>query len=309
LSGTTAVTAQFHGDFLTVCNVGDSRVVLGHAVPAAKAEENGSAAVHCCYGGEEDDDVEEEKTEIGEEDKVPIKNGDGSKLLAIPLSRDQTPYRKDERERVIREGAKIASIDQLEGREEMHDNWGDMVLGEDVDFYGDPPRVWVDGKEYPGCAFTRSIGDYLADDIGVNAEPEILQTELTSADRILVIATDGIFEFLSNQEVIDAAARCESPLHACERLVKAAYNQWLIHENRTDDITVIVCFLRAARQPVPGEKGTTEDLVATAKTLYGFKPLAKGRGSFRFLSSESTPTTDGETTSPASENRDNEIDL
>jgi hypothetical protein len=38
------------------------------------------------------------------------------------------------------------SIDQMEGKEEMHENWGDMVLGEDVDIHGDPPRLTFMGE-------------------------------------------------------------------------------------------------------------------------------------------------------------------
>ena len=37
------------------------------------------------------------------------------KLIGKPLSSDQTPYRKDERERVKKYGARILSMDQLEG--------------------------------------------------------------------------------------------------------------------------------------------------------------------------------------------------
>ena len=155
----------------------------------------------------------------------------------------------------------------------MHDNWGDLVLGEQVDLHGDPPRVWVKDEQYPGTAFTRSLGDSIAEKIGVNANPEILTTNLTKNDKYLVIASDGIFEFLTNQKVIDLCAESETPLLACETLVKAAYDQWLVYERRTDDITVIVCFLKNAYDPTADEKGTTEDLVATARDCYGDKPL------------------------------------
>lgn len=255
LSGTTAITVSLHGNLLTVANVGDSRALLGHAV-----------VEDTCNGGEE-------KTEIAAD---PAQTGEDERILAIPLSRDQTPYRKDERERVKKKGAAVMSIDQMEGREEMHENWGDMVLGQDVDIHGDPPRVWMDGKDYPGTAFTRSLGDYLAEGIGVEAEPEMLSRELTSNDRLLVVASDGVFEFLTNQDVVDMCLAAGSPLLACEAIVKAAYKQWLIYENRTDDITIIVCFLKVENPPpTDGSEGTTEDLVGLAKTMYGNKPVRK----------------------------------
>jgi serine/threonine protein phosphatase PrpC len=201
-------------------------------------------------------------------------------LLAIPLSRDQTPYRKDERERVKNSGATVMSIDQLEGHEPIHEDFGDLVLGEDVDYQGDPPRVWVKGKNYPGCAFTRSLGDGLAEDIGVTAEPEILCRSLTVNDEILVIASDGIFEFLTNQQVLEMVQLCGSAFKACKCLVEAAYNQWLTYERRTDDITIIICFLKCS-MPVPETdvEGTTEDLVEFVKSTYGTKPVRRPRNS------------------------------
>jgi hypothetical protein len=258
LSGTTAVSVCFHGGRMTICNVGDSRVVLGHRVPSKSnnAEES----------------KEEEKFEIDSEPQANgvLKSREGE-LLAIPLTRDQTPYRKDERERVLKSGAEIKSIDQMEGRTEIHDSWGDMVLGKTVDIKGDPPRVWVKGKEYPGTAFTRSIGDRLAEDIGVCAKPEIITTYPTVNDEFLVIASDGIFEFLTNDDVMNMCAASLSPQEACEVLTKAAYDKWLEHELRTDDITVIVCFLSSSFDPASreDESGTTEALVEHAHAMYG----------------------------------------
>jgi len=161
----------------------------------------------------------------------------------------------------------------------MHDNFGDLVLGASIDLHGDPPRVWVEGKNYPGCAFTRSLGDTLGESVGVFAEPEMITRELTMNDEVLVLATDGIFEFLTNQEVIDMSRHCGSPLNACECLVEAAYKQWLTYERRTDDITVIVCFLKS-NKPIPNESidGTTEDLLDSIDTTYGTKPVRRPRG-------------------------------
>ena len=81
-------------------------------------------------------------------------------LVAYSLSRDQTPFRKDERERCKRAGARVASMDQLEGLVPMGDDqFGDEdnAGGEEGD--GDPPRIWLADQMTPGCAFTRSIGD------------------------------------------------------------------------------------------------------------------------------------------------------
>jgi len=63
-------------------------------------------------------------------------------VRAYPLSDDQTPYRKNERERVKKCGARVMSMDQIAGFEPIHEKWGDVKLGEAIDEAGDPPRVW-----------------------------------------------------------------------------------------------------------------------------------------------------------------------
>ena len=43
----------------------------------------------------------------------------------------------------------------------------------------------------------------MAEDIGVCAEPEVEVQLLSSEHPFMVIASDGVFEFLTNQEVIN----------------------------------------------------------------------------------------------------------
>jgi serine/threonine protein phosphatase PrpC len=166
------------------------------------------------------------------------KNGEG-KLRSHPLSIDQTPFRKDERERLKKQGARIMTLDQIEGQEEIHENWG-TELGEEIDEVGDPPRVWDHTLERPGCAFTRSLGDNVAELCGVYAEPEILVWKLMPEDTFVVIASDGVFEFLTSQSVVDAISKFEDPLEAAKHVVAEAYRLWLTYDDRTDDITIII---------------------------------------------------------------------
>jgi hypothetical protein len=44
---------------------------------------------------------------------------------------------------------------------------------EDPDVSADPPRIWVKGETYPGCSYTRSLGDAAAKKSGVLARPEV----------------------------------------------------------------------------------------------------------------------------------------
>ena len=223
LSGSTAISAGFHNGQMIISNVGDSRAILGY-------KEHGD----------------------GDGDG----NGNGSqKIIAVPLSQDQTPWRKDERERIIKVGGRVMTIDQMEGKINGNGNGNgngiddkdtDRKLGEDdfIDEKGDPPRVWLSDKNVPGTSFTRSLGDSIANKVGVFAEPEFFSKTITDEDEILVLASDGVFEFMQNQEIIDICAKTDNPVEACACVVDAAYSKWLEYENRTDDITAIIMYFR-----------------------------------------------------------------
>lgn len=114
------------------------------------------------------------------------------------------------------------------------------MLGDEIDEVGDPPRVWDHTLEKPGCAFTRSVGDQVAETCGVFAVPEILVWNLTPNDQYIVIASDGVFEFITSQSVIDAIAKFTDLLEAAKHIVSEAYRLWLTYDDRTDDITIII---------------------------------------------------------------------
>ncbi|XP_044498045.1 probable protein phosphatase 2C 35 [Mangifera indica] len=161
---------------------------------------------------------------------------DGNKIVAESLSHDQTPFRKDECERVKLSGARVLSVDQVEGLKDPNiQTWSD-----EESHGGDPPRLWVQNGIYPGTAFTRSVGDSIAEKIGVVAVPEVAVVQLTSNHSFFVVASDGIFEFLSSQAVVDMAANYTDPRDACSAIAGESYKLWLEHENRTDDITIII---------------------------------------------------------------------
>ena len=172
-------------------------------------------------------------------------------LMAQALTHDQTLYRKDERERVKASGARVLSIGMLEGEVEISDNF-DCGLGDEIDEEGDPPRLWLPFDALPGCAFSRSIGDHVAETIGCVATPEILgPRKISPTDRYLVIASDGVWEFLTNKTVINMVSQYSDPLEACHAVVAESYKLWLSREERSDDITMICLFLNDAATGTP----------------------------------------------------------
>ncbi|GAX81252.1 hypothetical protein CEUSTIGMA_g8684.t1 [Chlamydomonas eustigma] len=171
----------------------------------------------------------------------------GDRLVACDMSFDQTPFRRDECERVKRCGARVLTLDQLEGLKDPNiEFWGNE---EDND--GDPPRLWAPNATYPGTAFTRSIGDSVAERIGVFAEPEVLSKQLNSTHPFMIIASDGVWEFLSSQSVVDMVSKFDDPQEACFSVVAESYRLWLQHETRTDDITMIVVQFQGMKDAAP----------------------------------------------------------
>ncbi|XP_020596132.1 protein kinase and PP2C-like domain-containing protein [Phalaenopsis equestris] len=86
---------------------------------------------------------------------------------------------------------------------------------------------------------TRSIGD---DDLkpAVTAEPEIIETSLSEVDEFLVMASDGLWDVMSNKEVISIIRdTVKEPTLCSKRLVTEAAAR-----GSKDNITVIVVFLR-----------------------------------------------------------------
>ena len=64
-----------------------------------------------------------------------------------------------------------------------------------------PLRVWLKKEDVPGLAMTRSLGDQVAAKVGVSAKPEIFEHQFSKHDKMIVIASDGVWEFMSNNDV------------------------------------------------------------------------------------------------------------
>jgi serine/threonine protein phosphatase PrpC len=73
--------------------------------------------------------------------------------------------------------------------------------------------------DVPGLAMSRSLGDGVAHTAGVSSEPEFHEYEFNKGreDMILVMASDGLWEFMSNQEVMDIAVTTTEPRFAVDR--------------------------------------------------------------------------------------------
>ena len=50
---------------------------------------------------------------------------------------------------------------------------------------------------------SRSLGDRIAHSVGVSSDPEISELLLQEQDKIVILASDGVWEFLSNSDVAE----------------------------------------------------------------------------------------------------------
>jgi len=145
------------------------------------------------------------------------------------ISKDHNLKDDEERARVIKEGGRI---------DFYRDKFGNQ-LG--------PPRVWLQTEHSPGLAMTRSFGDALAHSIGCTSTPDVTEIKLHSRDKMLILASDGIWEFLSNLDVgliVYPFYLANDPEGAAEHLMRAAHDQWSAQESGSiDDITCVIIFL------------------------------------------------------------------
>ena len=146
----------------------------------------------------------------------------------INLSNDHKPNFKKELERIKKYGGVV-----------------EKCLYEDGVFDG-PYRVWNSSKqEYPGLAISRSIGDTKATKLGVLAVPEFNLKTIKSNMKYIVIASDGIWEYLTNKnvtEIIKQFYNLDDAKGAIEELIKKANEKWAQEGESADDITVIIIF-------------------------------------------------------------------
>ena len=162
---------------------------------------------------------------------------------AVPLSADHKPDLPKEKERILACGGRVEPF------------IGIPHVDQSTGGYIGPSRVWMQHEQIPGLAMSRSLGDFVASQLGVTSEPDFMQAELTPEDKFVIIASDGIWEFLSNQKVIyrqcvELVGRLWEEGEeegACEMLVNEAVTAWRRMATRqedevVDDITVVLGF-------------------------------------------------------------------
>ena len=149
------------------------------------------------------------------------KNRDGM-TIAYDLSEDQNPNHPVEQARIEAAGGFVSPPPEE----------------------GLSARVWLDPEfRQVGLAMGRSIGDHAVSGVGVIAEPEVTTYEVTADDEFMILASDGVWEFITSSEAVGIVQRyLDRGAHkACEELIEVAKQRWRDEEgDYRDDITAVV---------------------------------------------------------------------
>ena len=159
---------------------------------------------------------------IGDSRAIMIKTGNE----IVPLSIDQKPDDPEESKRIVQNGGEISQYE------------------EDGEKSG-PYRIWKKGEVYPGIAMSRSVGDFIATSLGVVPEAKFIEEKIDQDCKFIVVASDGIWEFLDNKrvgEIVMPYYKNDDPDGACKALIKEATEWWNKEDIVVDDITVVVVF-------------------------------------------------------------------
>ena len=149
------------------------------------------------------------------------------KWESIDLSRDLKPDTPGEKERILKNGGRIEAY--------KDENGGDFG----------PKRVWLKDEDIPGLAMSRSFGDEVAASVGTISEPEIMEFDMCEDDKFIIVASDGIWEFISSQECVQFISEFywKKDLVGCLKfLLNESSKRWIKEEEVIDDITAVIIF-------------------------------------------------------------------
>ncbi|MED6211242.1 hypothetical protein PIB30_071828 [Stylosanthes scabra] len=162
---------------------------------------------------------------LGDSRAVLATTSDCGTLSALQLTTDMKPNLPKEAERIMESRGRVFCLEDEPG------------------VY----RVWMPNGKTPGLAISRALGDYCVKDFGLISVPEVTQRKLNSRDQFLILASDGVWDVISNQEAVKIVGSSEEKGKAAERLVKCATHEWKRKRRgiAIDDISAICLFFQA----------------------------------------------------------------
>eukprot|EP00730_Choanoeca_flexa_P015218 TRINITY_DN6931_c0_g2_i1.p1 TRINITY_DN6931_c0_g2~~TRINITY_DN6931_c0_g2_i1.p1 ORF type:complete len:302 (+),score=29.59 TRINITY_DN6931_c0_g2_i1:48-953(+) len=112
------------------------------------------------------------------------------------------------------------------------------AAGGKISYRGGMPRVNGD------LNMTRALGAFHLQDVGLTYEPDIVTQDLSSGDEtFLLLATDGLFDVVQDNEIVYLAQQAETPSEAAQTIgdLSLAYGA-------TDNVTLVLAPLAGWRK-------------------------------------------------------------
>ena len=209
LSGTTAVVSVLKDNVIVTANVGDSRIIRGRRrAKNHQSNENGGSVSQNLLSA-----FDEPEAECLD-----------SSLECVEISTDHKPDDPAEQARIEKAGGRVFAM-----------KYDDGIDG--------PARVWLSYSDMPGLAMSRSLCDTIGKEAGVISTPDVTITKLTAEDEFVILASDGLWEFMPNERVVEiASAHKADPRVALEKLVAESTALWKTNEPVVDDTTAIIAY-------------------------------------------------------------------
>lgn len=162
-----------------------------------------------------------------------------TKMEAVTLTRNHKPDLADERRRIESSGGRV-------------------VFDGVVNY-----RVYVRGGRYPGLNMSRCLGDLAGhSDCGLSCVPEVSECHLTPEDQVLLVCSDGVWEFITPGEAVALVSEYSpsTAMAASESLAKMAWDRWIAEEGGSvvDDITVVLVYLQHGSRPFEVPVGASQ---------------------------------------------------
>ncbi|XAR68756.1 Phosphoprotein phosphatase [Bertholletia excelsa] len=144
-------------------------------------------------------------------------------LIPVQLTVDLKPNLPREEERIKRCGGRVFALEEEP-----------EVL-----------RIWMRDEDCPGLAMARAFGDFCLKDCGLISTPDVSCRMLTNKDEFIVLATDGVWDVLSNEEVVRIIGSARNRSFMAKILVEYAVQAWRdkYATSMVDDCTVVCLFL------------------------------------------------------------------
>ncbi|CAJ1956538.1 unnamed protein product [Sphenostylis stenocarpa] len=160
---------------------------------------------------------------IGDSRAIMGSKDSNDSMVAVQLTIDLKPDLPREAERIKRCKGRVFA---LQDEPEVH-------------------RVWLPFDDAPGLAMARAFGDFCLKEYGVISIPEFSHRLLTDKDQFIVLASDGIWDVLSNEEVVGIVSSAPTRSSAARILVDSAAREWKLKypTSKMDDCAVVCLFL------------------------------------------------------------------